>query len=89
MNFGDPVIRKLTKTRPGTGGEIQFSDALFAEARGGALEFRIIPGRRFDCGDKLGYLEAIVHSVLSNAEFSYDFRKVLREVLKSTEIAAE
>jgi len=82
------VMQKLAKIRPGNGGEIQFSDALDAEAGEGSLEFRIFSGRRFDCGDKVGYLSAIVHSALSNAEFSDDFREVLREALKSTEIAA-
>ena len=53
------------------------------------LELRILSGKRFDCGDNLGYLEAIVHSALTNAEFSDYFREVLRQAVKSTGVAAE
>ena len=45
---------------PGTGGEIQLTDGiarLLAEERVLAYEF---DGRRYDCGSKLGYLEATV-----------------------------
>jgi UTP--glucose-1-phosphate uridylyltransferase len=54
------VFRHLSEQRVGAGGEVQLTDAM-AELIGRTpfhgLRFE---GRRFDCGDKLGYLEAIV-----------------------------
>jgi UTP--glucose-1-phosphate uridylyltransferase len=55
----DPAIfRHISETRPGKGGEIQFTDALAALAKNeGLLSYRF-DGDRYDTGDRLGYLEA-------------------------------
>jgi UTP--glucose-1-phosphate uridylyltransferase len=83
------VMGRLAKTKPGVGGEIQFTDALDATARVGGLEFCKLEGIRYDCGDKLGYLEAIVHSALSNAKFGPDFEAFLRTTLQQHGVVAE
>lgn len=52
------IFRHLVNAKPGKGGEIQLTDAIAAlleEERVLALPFE---GRRYDCGSKLGYLEA-------------------------------
>src|SRR4249919_4004629 len=54
------IVEMLGRVTPGAGGEIQLTDgisALLAQER--ALAVRL-PGRRFDCGSKLGYLQATV-----------------------------
>jgi UTP--glucose-1-phosphate uridylyltransferase len=52
------IFRYIAETRPGKGGEIQFTDALAALARNeGLLSYRF-EGDRYDTGDRLGYLEA-------------------------------
>ena len=76
-----PTIFELLRTQPrGTGGEIQLTDAiarLLHRERAYALRFN---GRRFDCGSKIGFLEATVHVALSRADLRCEFRRILREI---------
>jgi UTP--glucose-1-phosphate uridylyltransferase len=44
-----------------------------------SLQFK---GRRYDCGNKLGYLEASVAFALKHPELAHDFRQLLREVVE-------
>ena len=83
------VMGRLAETEPGVGGEIQFTDALEATAQAGGLEYCELEGVRYDCGDKLGYLEAIVHSALTSSEFGPNFEAFLRQISQQREFAAE
>jgi UTP--glucose-1-phosphate uridylyltransferase len=62
----DPaVFDVLRATEPGRGGEIQLSDALRALAtmpveEGGGVRGVVFTGRRYDTGDRLSYLQAVV-----------------------------
>ncbi len=73
------IFRHLRTMPPGAGGEIQLTDGiarLIAEERVLAYAFR---GRRYDCGSKLGYLEATVDFGLKHPELAADFAVFLRE----------
>lgn len=68
------LIRSQT---PGAGGEIQLTDAiarLLIEEL--VLAYRFI-GKRFDCGSKLGYMQASVTLARRHAEIGSDFSKWL------------
>ena len=54
------VFAILDAQKPGPGGEIQLTDAMAALIGRQPFHGYRFEGRRFDCGDKLGYLEAIV-----------------------------
>lgn len=72
------IFEKLEKVKPGASGEIQLTDAiaaLLAEEAVYALEFS---GKRFDCGSKLGYLQAIVTYGLQHPEVADEFQKYLK-----------
>ena len=72
------IFELLEKTERGAGNEIQLTDAIAAllkEQRVLAYEFR---GKRFDCGNKLGYLKAQVEFGLDHAELGDDFRDYLK-----------
>jgi UTP--glucose-1-phosphate uridylyltransferase len=72
------IFDHLTQIGEGAGGEIQLTDGiarLLGERAVRACEF---DGIRFDCGSKLGYLEATVHFGLKHADFGDDFRRFLR-----------
>ena len=73
-----PRIFHHLRTMPeGAGGEIQLTDAiahLLAEERVVAFSF---DGRRYDCGSKLGYLEATVDYGLKHPEIADAFAKFL------------
>jgi len=74
-----PHIFDLLDTIPrGAGGEIQLTDAiseLIKKERVLAYEFT---GKRYDCGDKLGYLKANVEYALEHNELGEDFAEYLR-----------
>ena len=52
------VLEHLDGAKPGTGGEIQLTDAIARSALEHPLHGFRFEGQRFDCGDKLGFLEA-------------------------------
>lgn len=74
------IFDYLGSATPGHGGEIQLTDSLveLAEKRGMyAYEFE---GRRYDAGDKLGYLKAIVDFALIHPNLGEDFKEHIRKV---------
>jgi len=71
------VFGKLAAVKPGRGGEIQLTDAisaLLAEEKVMAYRFA---GRRYDCGSKLGYLQATVELGAKHAEVGAEFARYL------------
>ena len=73
----------LDRTLPGVGGEIQLTDALdILRKERGMYAYRF-KGRRFDAGDKLGYLKATVNYALAHSELGGPFQQYLKELLKS------
>jgi UTP--glucose-1-phosphate uridylyltransferase len=72
------IFHHLQQMKPGSGGEIQLTDAIAAlvgEEDVFAYEFE---GRRYDCGSKLGYLQANLQYALKHPEVGASFRKYLR-----------
>ncbi len=72
----------LEKQKPGAGGEIQLTDALRELLNRRVIYGYLIKGNRYDAGDKMGYLEAIVDFALKNKELSEGFRRYLIDKLK-------
>ena len=78
------ILRRLETLEPGAGGEIQLTDAIAAEARAGAPVFGYrFRGRRFDCGSKLGFLQATVAFALAREDLGGDFRAFLRRMVEA------
>ncbi|MDQ6752483.1 MAG: UTP--glucose-1-phosphate uridylyltransferase GalU [Actinomycetota bacterium] len=75
------VFEVLEETAPGRGGEIQLTDALQTlaarDGEGGGVYGVVFRGRRYDTGDKLSYLKAIVTLACENEELGPDLRKWL------------
>src|SRR5258706_8630088 len=72
------IFRHLRELKPGSGGELQLTDgiaAMLADEPVFAYEFE---GKRYDCGDKLGYLQATVAYGLRHAEVGKGFTEYLR-----------
>lgn len=71
------VFGVLEETGPGRGGEIQLTDALqtLATDRDGAGVYGVVfKGRRFDTGDKLSYLKAVITLAAERVEFGEELR---------------
>ena len=72
------IFDLLGEVAPGAGGEIQLTDAISALlAHERVLAVRL-PGKRFDCGSKLGYLQATVELGLRHPEIGKDFARYLK-----------
>ncbi len=74
------IFHHLRHGKPGAGGEIQLTDAiaaLIAEEDVFAHEFE---GTRYDCGSKMGYLQANVQFALKHPEVGAEFRRYLRSL---------
>lgn len=72
----------LEQTEPGKGGEIQLTDGLKTLAQREAMYAYDFEGRRYDVGDKQGFLEATVEYALRNKELREDFLNYLVEIMK-------
>ncbi|HRO60949.1 MAG TPA: UTP--glucose-1-phosphate uridylyltransferase GalU [Burkholderiaceae bacterium] len=55
------VMKTLVDTEPGAGGEIQLTDALAAQIESPGLHGYRFSGKRFDCGNKQGFLTANIY----------------------------
>lgn len=77
------VFEVLEKTGPGRGGEIQLTDALQTLAvqngEGGGVYGVVFRGRRYDTGDKLSYLKAVVTLASEREDLGPDLRAWLKE----------
>jgi UTP--glucose-1-phosphate uridylyltransferase len=71
------IFAALEATKPGAGGEIQLTDAIAALVKKGGVKAYRFEGKRYDCGSKLGYLEATVELASQHPELGEDFRKFL------------
>jgi UTP--glucose-1-phosphate uridylyltransferase len=82
------VFEVLRETPPGRGGEIQLTDALATLVeRGEPLHGVVFSGRRYDTGDRLDYLKAVVRLAAERDDLGPAFTAFLREFV--TELPAE
>jgi len=75
------VFEALENTKPGSGGEIQLTDALNQLAHsgaGGGVLGVVFRGRRYDTGDRLDYLKAIVQVASERDDLGPDFKQWLK-----------
>lgn len=85
----DPaVFDVLRRTKAGRGGEIQLTDALRVLAtmpaeQGGGVRGVVFTGRRYDTGDRLSYLQAVVSLACERDDLGPEFKSWLREFLAS------
>lgn len=72
------VFGVLDNTEPGRGGEIQLTDALqtlaAGEGEGSGVYGVVFKGRRYDTGDKLSYLKAVITLASERVEFGEDLK---------------
>ena len=70
----------LEHTKPGKGGEIQLTDALKVLAQQEAVFAYDFVGKRYDLGDKLGFLKAQVEFALRRDDLGSQFKEYLKEL---------
>ena len=80
------VFKILEQTKPGKGGEIQLTDALRVKAKNGNVYAYNFKGKRYDTGNKLGYLKATVEFALRRDDIGPEFRQYLKSLLMDNKI---
>lgn len=74
------IFQHLETIQAGSGGEIQLTDAIARLLEKEQVLAYEIRGKRYDCGNKLGYLEATVEYALDHPELKDKFREYLRNL---------
>ncbi|MDZ4200885.1 MAG: UTP--glucose-1-phosphate uridylyltransferase GalU [Gallionella sp.] len=74
------IFRHLENLQPGAGGEIQLTDGIASLMREEQLLAYRFAGTRYDCGSKLGYLQAQVAYGLKHEDLRADFAKFLKTI---------
>ena len=82
------IFAQLEQTAPGRGGEIQLTDALQAMAGvpaedGGGVHAVVFRGRRYDTGDKLSYIQAIISLAVDREDLGADLREWIKGISKT------
>ena len=77
------VFSILEETPPGAGGELQLTDAMRTLTRSQGMTGVDYIGKRYDMGNKLGVMEAIVEVGLAHPEIGEGFRDYLRRLCKT------
>ena len=72
----------LDNTKPGKGNEIQLTDALLTLMKEEAMYAYNFEGKRYDVGDKLGFLQATVEYALRKPELKDDFIQYLKTIIE-------
>ncbi|MEL7568509.1 MAG: sugar phosphate nucleotidyltransferase, partial [Clostridiaceae bacterium] len=67
----------LAKQEAGAGGEIQLTDGLKTLNKQRKLYAHVFEGKRYDVGDRMGYLEATVDFALEREDVGADFMKYI------------
>ncbi|QSZ28333.1 UTP--glucose-1-phosphate uridylyltransferase GalU [Aceticella autotrophica] len=75
----------LENTKPGAGGEIQLTDALKELLNYEAIYAYDFEGKRYDVGDKLGYLTACIEFALKRDDLKEDFIEYLTKLMSNKE----
>ena len=74
------IFEALSATPPGAGGEIQLTDGLRRLLARERVYGYVFEGKRYDAGDKLGFLQATVEIALQRPDLGRAFRKYLKSL---------
>ncbi|MEW5966399.1 MAG: UTP--glucose-1-phosphate uridylyltransferase GalU [Pseudomonadota bacterium] len=75
------IFHHIQHLKPGAGGELQLTDAIAALLKEQQVLAYAYDGVRYDCGSKLGYLQATVEYALKHDEVSGDFAAYLKNLV--------
>lgn len=77
------IFEILDNIKPGAGGEIQLTDGLKELASQQAMYAYTFQGKRYDVGNKLGFLQATIEFALKREDIKDDFQAYLMKLMKN------
>ncbi|ARU94632.1 UTP--glucose-1-phosphate uridylyltransferase GalF [Tatumella citrea] len=75
------IWQELEKTQPGAWGRIQLTDAIASLNQKETVEATLLSGVDYNCGRKLGYMQAFVSYGLRNPSQGQEFRESIRKII--------
>jgi UTP--glucose-1-phosphate uridylyltransferase len=78
--FHSNIFNDLAKVKKGVGNEIQLTDAISSMIKSQTVLGHIIDGTRYDCGSKLGFMQANVNYGIKHKEIGPEFYNFLRQL---------
>jgi len=75
------IWEELERTEPGAWGRIQLTDAIASLSKKKPVDVQLLTGTSYDCGRKLGYMQAFVSYGLRNNDQGRDFRESIQKIL--------
>lgn len=75
------IFDMLEKTELGVGGELQLTDAIAKLLDYEAVTICALKGRRYDCGDRMGFLQATIDFALKRPEFAKSLMQYLTDIV--------
>lgn len=79
--FEPQIFDYLEKAKPGKNGEIQLTDSMSGLAKSRGMVAMQVQARRYDTGDKLGFLKANVEVGLEHPDFGGEFKRYLQDLV--------
>ena len=83
--FTPEIFDCIKKTHPGVGNEIQLTDAIRLLKKSQYIYASEFNGIRYDTGDKLGYIQAVMDYALESSDIGEDVLDHLKEIVKKLE----
>ena len=74
------IMQLLESTPKGAGGEIQLTDAIAKLQESQVVEAYRMKGQTYDCGNKLGYLKAVLHYGVTHPTLGKEFIQLIKEL---------
>jgi UTP--glucose-1-phosphate uridylyltransferase len=78
--FSPRIFEAIKKTPPDHRGEIQITDAIKLLLESQPVYGYLFEGQRYDCGDKMGFLEGTLKLALKRPEFSAQLKELLKSI---------
>lgn len=75
------ILNLLETTQAGAGGEIQLTDAIATLMQEEFVDAYRMQGKTYDCGSKLGYLEAILNYGVDDPQLGDEFKQLIQQVM--------
>lgn len=80
------IFKIIEKTKPGSGGEIQLTDALKTLCQSHGMQANLLEGERFDIGDVWGYIQATLSLALESKELQEKLNNFCSQRLKGQSV---
>ena len=74
------TYKYIKKTKIGSGGELQITDAIFLSSKFNDVWGYKFSGKRYDCGNKIGFLKAQIATAFQNKEIKNEIKKFIKNL---------